>query len=47
MGGEHSHGGHTDEQGQGQAIQGALHPCEGEARALSWAAAQGPLRSVK
>lgn len=28
MGGEHGHRGHTDEQGQGQAVQGALHPCK-------------------
>lgn len=27
MGGEHGHRGHTDEQGQDQAIQGTLHPC--------------------
>lgn len=27
VGGEHGHRGHTDEQGQGQAVQGALHPC--------------------
>lgn len=26
MGGEHGHGGHADEQGQGQAVQGTLHP---------------------
>lgn len=41
MGGEHGHGGHADEQGQGQAIQGALHPCKGDARALSGAAVLG------
>lgn len=29
MGGEHSHSGHADEQGQGQAIQSTLHPCGG------------------
>ena len=29
MGGEHGHGSHADEQGEGQAIQGALHPCKG------------------
>lgn len=28
MGGEHGHRGHADEQGEGQAVQGALHPCE-------------------
>lgn len=33
--GEHSHRGHTDEQGEGQAIQGALHPCNVEQRGLS------------
>lgn len=26
MGGEHGHRGHADKQGQGQAVQGALHP---------------------
>lgn len=31
MGGEHGHGGHTDEQGQGQAVQGALHPWKARA----------------
>lgn len=28
MGGEHSHCGHTDEQGEDQAIQGTLHSCK-------------------
>lgn len=26
MGGKHSHCSHADEQGQGQAVQGTLHP---------------------
>ena len=41
VGGEHGHRSHADEQGEGQAMQGALHPWEGEERALSWAAPWG------
>lgn len=28
MGGEYGHCSHADEQGEGQAVQGALHPCK-------------------
>lgn len=28
MGGEHGHRGHTDEQGEDQAIKGTLYPCK-------------------
>lgn len=42
MGGEHGHRSHADEQGEGQAVQGALHPWKGEEGALSWAAPGAP-----
>lgn len=40
MGGEHGHAANADEQGQGQAIQGALAPAR-DAKGLSGAAVLG------
>lgn len=41
MGGEHGHRSHTDEQGEGQAVQGTLHPCKVREEGLQLSCAGG------